>query len=84
MHLIASFQRNNLFFVMHAVGQLQGEHSEALQALQVYLGSGGSKIPRDAVDEFLAAAGCHTVSWDDIDESNWEDMGDGRQQGLLF
>ena len=68
----------------HAVSQLQGEHSEALQALQVYLGSGGSKIPRDAVDEFLAAAGCHTVSWDDIDESNWEDMGDGRQQGLLF
>ena len=68
----------------HAVDQLQEQHSEALQALEVYLGSGGSKIPREAVDEFLAAAGCHTVSWDDIDESDWEDMGDGRQQGLLF
>ena len=68
----------------HAVDQLQEQHSEALQALEVYLGSGGSKIPREAVDEFLAAAGCYTVSWDDIDESDWEDMGDGRQQGLLF
>jgi DNA-directed RNA polymerase specialized sigma subunit len=68
----------------NAVDQLQEEHSTALQALQVYLGSGGSKIPREAVDEFLAAAGCHTVSWEDIDDSDWEDMGDGRQQGLLF
>ena len=67
-----------------AVEALAEEYSEALSAVEVYLGPGGSKIPREAVDAFLAAAGCHTVSWDDIDESDWEDMGNGRQQGLLF
>ena len=78
------FGRIYLEAAQHAVDQLQEQHSDALQSLEVYLGTGGSKIPREAVDQFLAAAGCHTVSWDDIDESDWEDMGDGRQQGLLF
>ena len=68
----------------NAVEQLQEGHSDALKALELYLSPGGTKIPREAVDAFLAAAGCHTVSWEDIDESDWEDMGDGRQQGLLF
>ena len=78
------FGRIYLDAAQHAIEQLSDEHSEAMRALEVYLGPGGSKIPREAVDAFLSAAGCHTVSWDDIDESDWEDMGNGRQQGLLF
>ena len=78
------FGRIYLDAAQNAIAQLSDGHAEAMQALEVYLGPGGSKIPREAVDAFLAAAGCHTVSWDDIDESDWEDMGNGRQQGLLF
>ena len=44
-------------------------------------------IPKDCVNEFLEAAGCHATDWseEEIDLINgWTDVGNGRLQGSLF
>ena len=64
-----------------------GDHSSTLEKLEVYLSGTGSRLPTDAVDELLAAAGCRTTDWSDADISlieGYDDLGDGRVQGSLF
>ena len=60
---------------------------DAVNQLEVYLSGTGSVIPKDGINEFLAAAGCHATNWDEMDidlVGGWQDMGEGRLQGNLF
>jgi DNA-directed RNA polymerase specialized sigma subunit len=59
----------------------------AVDQLEVYLSGTGSVIPRDGINEFLLAAGCHATDWEQVDidlVDGWQDLGDGRLQGSLF
>jgi hypothetical protein len=65
----------------------QGDHSETIAQLEVYLSGTGKRMPTVAVDEFLMAAGCRTTDWTalelDLVNGN-EDLGSGRVQASLF
>ena len=59
----------------------------AVDQLEVYLSGTGSVIPKQGINEFLLAAGCHTTDWEQVDIDlidGWQDLGDGRLQGNLF
>ena len=59
----------------------------AVDQLEVYLSGTGSVIPKQGINEFLLAAGCHTTDWEQVDielADGWQDLGDGRLQGNLF
>ena len=63
------------------------ESSELECSLEVYLSGNGNVIPREGVDDFLSAAGCHATNWDEEEIQlieGWTDIGDGRLQGSLF
>jgi len=62
-------------------------NEEVINQLDIYLSATGAKIPREAIDELLSAAGCATIDWTNGDfdlSDSWEDLGDGRCQGVLF
>ena len=68
-----------------ALDRLEGD--SFCGSLEIYLSGNGNSIPRQGVDEFLTAAGCHTTNWEenDIDlVDGWTDIGGGRMQGSLF
>ena len=59
----------------------------AVDQLEVYLSGTGSVIPKQGINEFLLAAGCHTTDWEQVGielVEGWQDLGDGRLQGNLF
>ena len=63
------------------------DNEEVINQLDVYLSATGAKIPKEAIDKLLSAAGCATIDWANGDfdlNDSWEDLGDGRSQGLLF
>ena len=64
------------------------EHCEqgAQDRLDIYLSGNGTIIPRKDIDEVLCAAGCDVTDWSQVapGEDGWEDLGDGRSQGMLF
>lgn len=60
---------------------------QILDRLELYLSGAGTTIPRDAVDSILSAAGCAGTDWNEMDINlleGWEDLGNGRVQGVLF
>ena len=62
-------------------------NADAVDQLEVYLSGTGNVIPKEGINEFLAAAGCHATNWDEMDidlVGGWQDMGEGRLQGNLF
>jgi DNA-directed RNA polymerase sigma subunit (sigma70/sigma32) len=62
-------------------------NTDVVDQLEVYLSGTGSVIPKEGINEFLAAAGCHATNWDEMDidlVGGWQDMGEGRLQGNLF
>lgn len=62
-------------------------NADAVDQLEVYLSGTGNVIPKDGINEFLEAAGCHATNWDEMDidlVGGWQDMGEGRLQGNLF
>lgn len=62
-------------------------NADAVNQLEVYLSGLGSVIPKEGINEFLAAAGCHATNWDEMDidlVGGWQNMGEGRLQGNLF
>lgn len=62
-------------------------HSGTLDKLEVYLSGTGTKVPTSSVDELLAAAGCRTTDWSEMEIDlieGYEDLGGGRVQGSLF
>lgn len=70
-----------------AITSAEAEHSKILEEMEIYLSGLGSRVPREAVDVLLDAAGCHSTNWaegelDVLD--GWQDMGHGRLQGSLF
>ena len=70
----------------HAIEELK-EHQSVINKLEIYLNGTGSKVPVEAVDALLAAAGCRHTDWSNIDlqlVEGYEDLGDGRYQGSLF
>lgn len=70
-----------------AIEQLSGDLRGYLQQMEVYLSGTGSRIPRQAVDAVLNAAGCAATDWSEADINlleGWEDLGNGRVQGMLF
>ena len=63
------------------------DHQGVINKLEVYLSGTGSKVPVEAVDELLSAAGCRHTDWSNVDlhlVEGYEDLGDGRYQGSLF
>lgn len=65
----------------------QGEHSETIAELEIYLSGTGKRMPTVAVDDFLSAAGCRTTDWDSLEMdlvNGYEDLGNGRVQTSLF
>lgn len=70
-----------------ALATLEGANQDYLNQMEVYLSGNGSRIPRQAVDAILNAAGCAATDWAETDISlleGWEDLGDGRVQASLF
>lgn len=66
---------------------LSGECQEALDSVEVYIAGNGGKIPKEAIDKVLLAAGCAQTDWSEMEidlVEGYEDLGDGRVQGLLF
>lgn len=62
-------------------------HAEAIDQLEIYLSGTGSRLPVEAVDQLLSAAGCRTTDWDDIDFEmieGCEELSEGRYQASLF
>ncbi len=62
-------------------------NADAVDQLEIYLSGTGNVIPKEGINEFLAAAGCHATNWDEMDidlVGGWQDMGEGRLQGNLF
>jgi hypothetical protein len=62
-------------------------NADVVDQLEVYLSGTGNVIPKEGINEFLAAAGCHATNWDEMDidlVGGWQDMGEGRLQGNLF
>lgn len=76
-----NFARSYLEWAEMAIAA-QGQE-DAMAKLELYLTGVGSIIPREEVDEFIAAAGCAPTEWEDSDE-DWEELGEGRYQGFLF
>lgn len=69
-----------------AIGTLR-EHAGTINNLEIYLSGIGAKVPVEAVDELLKAAGCRATDWSEMDIDliqGCEDLGDGRLQGSLF
>lgn len=63
------------------------DNKETIESLDIYLSGNGNVIPREGVNDFLFAAGCHATDWseEEIDlVDGWEDLGGGRAQGNLF
>ena len=63
------------------------DHAETIDAMEVYLSGTGSRVPTEAVDELLNAAGCHVTDWSECEIeilNGCEDMGEGRFQPSLF
>ena len=73
---------------LSAADSALGEHcgQEARDRLDIYLSGNGTIIPRKDVDEVLCAAGCDVTDWSQIvqEDDQWEDLGGGRSQGMLF
>lgn len=59
-------------------------HEKGGDRLDVYLSGNGSVIPRQDVDAMLDTAGCKATDWSQIEDTEWEVLGEGRLQGLLF
>ena len=65
----------------------QVDHVETIGAIEVYLSGTGAKVPRNAVDAILNAAGCHTTNWNEEEIAileGYDDLGNGRVQPNLF
>jgi RNA polymerase sigma-B factor len=80
---------SKMYFKMaeDAVSRLGGEHGETIGQIEIYLTGTGKRIPRNAVDSLLDAAGCHGTNWADEEFDlidGWEEIGEGRLQGSLF
>ena len=63
------------------------DHSETLDQLEIYLSGTGKRLPTEAVDELLIAAGCRATDWTTAELDlleGYDDLGDGRLQGSLF
>lgn len=70
-----------------ALAELSKEHQDYLDQMELYLSGNGIRIPRQAVDAILNAAGCVSTDWTQMDIDlldGWEDLGNGRVQGTLF
>jgi len=70
-----------------AVEVMKTTHQDDLWQMELYLSENGRVIPKEAVNRVLADAGCRTTDWSDTSYDlcdGWEDLGDGRHQGLLF
>lgn len=71
----------------NAMENLGPKHQYHLDQMEVYLSGNGARIPRDAVDAILNAAGCASTDWSNTEIDlleGWEDMGGGRVQASLF
>lgn len=63
------------------------DHTETLGQLEVYLDGTGDRLPTEAVDKMLAAAGCRGTDWSEVSIElleGYEDLGNGRLQASLF
>lgn len=62
------------------------DNQKVRDRMEVYLSGNGTVIPRNEVDSMVSAAGCETTDWSgsEIEDNVWEDIGNGRAQGLLF
>lgn len=76
-----------MYVSMAQEAMLSVDHSEVINAMEVYLAGTGARVPREAVDTLLKAAGCHATNWsqEEIDIlEGYEDLGGNRVQGSLF
>jgi len=63
------------------------DHAEVLSQLEIYLSGTGDRLPTEAVDKMLAAAGCRGTDWAEVDIElieGYEELGGGRYQASLF
>ena len=63
------------------------DHAETLGQLEIYLDGTGDRLPTEAVDKLLAAAGCRGTDWSEADIDlieGYEELGGGRFQASLF
>lgn len=70
-----------------AMQVLKGDLQDYLGQMEVYLSGNGFRIPKTAINAVLSAAGCAAMDWSEVDINlieGWQDMGDGRVQGMLF
>jgi hypothetical protein len=55
--------------------------------MEVYLSGTGDRVPTEAVDELLNAAGCHVIDWGECEIEILDgavNLGNGRVQPSLF
>ena len=63
------------------------DHVEVIGAMEVYLSGTGDRVPTEAVDELLNAAGCHVIDWGECEIEILDgavNLGNGRVQPSLF
>lgn len=63
------------------------DHVEVISAMEVYLSGTGDRVPTEAVDELLNAAGCHVIDWGECEIEILDgsvNLGNGRVQPSLF
>jgi RNA polymerase sigma-B factor len=70
-----------------AIDEMEDDDLKTLSSVDVYLSGTGTRVPRESIDKMLISAGCHTTDWDKEDIKvleGWEDLSNGRMQGVLF
>lgn len=69
-----------------ALSTLCPDRQAILDRMELYLSGTGSRIPTDAVDIILDAAGCNSIDWGEVDLDAFEDdeLSEGRLQQSLF
>lgn len=63
------------------------DHVEVIGAMEIYLSGTGDRVPTEAVDELLNAAGCHVIDWGECEIEILDgavNLGNGRVQPSLF
>ena len=81
------FGNHYLQLANKAMSEVDESCRDTLDSMEVYLSGTGSRIPREAVDTLLNAAGCLETKWDESEldmAEGWESLGGGRSQGQLF
>lgn len=76
-----------LVYLKLAAQAVEVMDGEGLDKVRLYLSENGRVIPREEINEVLDAAGCRQTDWSITSEffdDQWEDLGNGRMQGMLF